>query len=651
MDFAIQTDGLSKRYRAVLAVDRLSLRVFTGEIYAFLGLNGAGKTTTIRQLLGMVRPTAGSAVVLGTKVQMGSSEPWSQVGSLVEIPHSYPELTVRENLEVARQLHPGVPTRLIAEVIDRLRLSEYADRRAGDLSQGNAQRLGLAKALLHGPKLLILDEPTNGLDPVGIVEIRELLVELSRSRGVTVFISSHILAEVARLADRIGIIHQGRLLKEIGMSELERDRRRRLLVRGREPLALRSALTEIGGSFEGLSGGAFELIGPQAVRRPDEIARLLIERGIALTHLVVEEEDLESYFLRLIGEPQGSRDSAVSDLLSHPIPPAHADSDLLSHPIPPAHADSVLLPHPIPPEIPQTYQSNGYTHPQGATSIADLSPAAPAPFIENRPNFSPLRLLASAFWIESLKARRSRLPLLTALGFLLMPLALALIMLIYKDPELARRAGLITAKANLMGGAADWPTYISMLAQTIAIAGLMLFTLVESWVFGREFVDRTLKDLLAVPMPRPAIVTAKFILTAVWCILLSASIFVLALVAGALIGLPGGSPLLFANGAVRLMVTAVIVFLLITPNAFFASVGRGYLLPLGAAMLMLVFAQIFGILGWGEIFPWAIPALYAGMGGDTGGLLPPASLVAVLLTAAVGILLTLAWWEWADQSK
>ena len=199
----------------MIAVDHLSLRVAEGEIYAFLGLNGAGKTTTIRMLLGMIKPTAGCATVLGTRVRLGSREPWASVGYLVETPHAYGELTVAENLEVARRLHPGTRPEAVSRCIERLGLAPYAGRRTGTLSHGNAQRLGLAKALLHGPRLLLLDEPANGLDPAGIVEIRSLLLELTREQGVTVFMSSHILAEVARLASRIGIIHEGRLLQEL----------------------------------------------------------------------------------------------------------------------------------------------------------------------------------------------------------------------------------------------------------------------------------------------------------------------------------------------------------------------------------------------------------------------------------------------------
>jgi ABC-2 type transport system ATP-binding protein len=300
MNWIIETETLGKRYADVTAVEDLSLRVAEGEIYAFLGLNGAGKTTTIRMLLGMIRPTHGSATVLGRRVRLGSREPWAQVGYLVEMPHAYPELSVRENLEVARRLHPGTERKAVSQVIERLGLAAYADRRAGNLSQGNAQRLGLAKALLHNPRLILLDEPANGLDPAGIVEIRALLLELSRE-GVTVFMSSHILAEVSRLAKRIGIIHEGRLLQELDVTELERNRRRRLLVRAREIEAARESLSAAGYPGEIRPDGVLELDQPAAIAHPDEIASLMVRSGNPPTQLLVEEEELEPYFLRLVG--------------------------------------------------------------------------------------------------------------------------------------------------------------------------------------------------------------------------------------------------------------------------------------------------------------------------------------------------------------
>jgi len=218
-DTAISTRALSKRYRDVLAVDALDLDVRRGEIYGFLGRNGAGKTTTIRMLLGLIRPSDGDATVLGTRIAPGETNVFARIGCLVESATSYPNLTVRENLDIQRRL-TGAPASATAETIGLLRLESYADRRAGQLSLGNKQRLALARALLHSPELLVLDEPANALDPAGIVEVRGLLRTLADERGVTIFMSSHILAEVAHLADRIGIIHEGRLIEESSRDEL-----------------------------------------------------------------------------------------------------------------------------------------------------------------------------------------------------------------------------------------------------------------------------------------------------------------------------------------------------------------------------------------------------------------------------------------------
>lgn len=306
MMWAIETESLGKSYGSVRAVDALSLRVAPGEIYAFLGLNGAGKSTTIRMLLGMIQPTSGSATVLGRRISMGRQEPWAEVGYLVES-HSYPELTVTENLEIARRLHPGTPASAVGDVIARLGLSPYASRRTRTLSQGNRQRLSLAKALIHRPKLLFLDEPINGLDPAGIVEIRELLRHLAHQEGVTLFMSSHILAEVSRLAQRIGIIHQGRLLQELSIEALEQNRRHRLLVQSRDPALAHDTLREAGYVADCLSDGTLALTSAEALEQPDAVSRVLVEGGAPPTSLLIEKEELEPYFLRLIGM-EGSDD-------------------------------------------------------------------------------------------------------------------------------------------------------------------------------------------------------------------------------------------------------------------------------------------------------------------------------------------------------
>jgi ABC-2 type transport system ATP-binding protein len=303
-DPALCAVDLTKRYGDVSALERVSIQVHRGEIYGFLGLNGAGKTTTIRLLLGMIRPTSGYVDVFGVRVGPGSQSLWKRVGHLVESAVAYPELTVVENLEHARWLCGLPDSQAVARVIDRLGLREYAGRRAGALSLGNVQRLGLARALLHQPDLLVLDEPANGLDPAGVVEIRELLRGLVRERGVTVFMSSHILTEVDRLATRVGIIHRGRMLEELTATELDRLRRRRLEIATRDLEAARRVLH--GAGLDPVPAGErdaarLELSEERALEHPDEIARLLVEAGVPPLRLAIEQEDIEEHFLRLTG--------------------------------------------------------------------------------------------------------------------------------------------------------------------------------------------------------------------------------------------------------------------------------------------------------------------------------------------------------------
>ncbi|WP_330275918.1 ABC transporter ATP-binding protein [Lentzea sp. NBC_00516] len=296
----IDARGLTKRYGDLAAVDDVSLHINAGEIYALLGLNGAGKTTTIRMLLGMVRPTGGSVAVLGSQVRPGAHAAWSRVGYLVETPAAYPELTVKENLAVAARLRALRGHHHVDEVVERLRLTAYADQRAGTLSLGNAQRLGLAKALLHRPELLILDEPANGLDPAGVAEIRDLLHELSQEHGVSVVLSSHILTEVARLATRIGVIHRGRLVRELDASELDAHARRRLSVSARDRAAAERALVAAGFSPIRTERDGLTLTDGRALEQPDMVATMLVQAGCPPTRLVVEQDDLETFFLRVV---------------------------------------------------------------------------------------------------------------------------------------------------------------------------------------------------------------------------------------------------------------------------------------------------------------------------------------------------------------
>ena len=301
----IRTESISKHYGDVHAVSDISLNVRKGEIYGFLGLNGAGKTTTIRMLLGLIRPTSGASFINGKKISFNNTELWKSVGSLVEITYSYPELTVRENLEIIRRLRFIADKKAIDNVINKLQLGAYVNRKAKDLSLGNNQRLGLAKALIHNPEILVLDEPTNGLDPAGIYEIREMFSDLAINHEVTIFISSHILGEVSRFATRIGIIHEGKLMKEIDAIQLEKLCSKRLLINANNIEMANSILTQNGYTLKKTYDNIIEIKDESAILKPDSVATIMVNAGCPPTLLKVEEEDLESYFLKTIGMKGG----------------------------------------------------------------------------------------------------------------------------------------------------------------------------------------------------------------------------------------------------------------------------------------------------------------------------------------------------------
>jgi ABC-2 type transport system ATP-binding protein len=300
MNEIIRTEKLTKKYKEVLAVSEISLSVSKGEIYGFLGLNGAGKTTTIRMLLGMISPNKGEAFINGKKVHAGNTELWKEIGYLVEIPYSYPNLTVKENLEIIRRLRFMKDRNAVDSIIDKLKLTEYANRKVKNLSLGNAQRLGVAKALIHNPNILILDEPANGFDPAGIYEIRKMLSDLAKNHGVTVFISSHILGEISRFATRIGIIHNGVLIQELNTYKLEQLCQKRLKVNTRNNNLAISVLLQNGISAVEATDETVEIKDEEIINNPESVATLLVNNQVPPFLLNVVEEDLESYFLRTI---------------------------------------------------------------------------------------------------------------------------------------------------------------------------------------------------------------------------------------------------------------------------------------------------------------------------------------------------------------
>jgi len=295
----IETKDLRKRYgERIVAVDRLTMQVRRGEVYGFLGPNGAGKTTTLRMLLGLIRPTSGSARVLGAPP--GRPEGLARIGALIETPAFYPFLSGRDNLRVLAG-HSGAPEPRIVEVLEEVELADRAGDKFGSYSLGMKQRLGVAAALLNDPELLILDEPTNGMDAAGMAEMRSFIRNLGRGRR-TVLLSSHLMAEVEQICDRVGVIHGGALVGEGTVDEL----------RGRETLWLRveplDEAERLVADFDGIEDVAAVDGGLQVATDPSAAAainRALVEAGIEVSELRTQRASLEHVFLELTAAGNG----------------------------------------------------------------------------------------------------------------------------------------------------------------------------------------------------------------------------------------------------------------------------------------------------------------------------------------------------------
>ena len=256
----------------------------------------------------------------------------------------------------------------------------------------------------------------------------------------------------------------------------------------------------------------------------------------------------------------------------------------------------------------------------------------------------------AAIATEFLKTRRSRVPWGVAAGFSVAPLVIGLFMIILKDPEAARALGLLGLKAQLTAGTADWPTFWSLLGQAITIGGAILFAFLTAWVFGREFADRTVRGLLAIPTPRRAIVLAKAIVVATWGAAISVWVLFVALAIGALVGLPGWSAAGAGTAIGGIALGTILTIGLQSFTALFAGVGRGYIAPLAWAVATIAASQILAVLGWGAWFPWSVPAILAGAGGVEVEPVAAGGVLVVVLTAVVGFVATVAWWERADQT-
>ncbi len=308
----IQIEGLRKEYRRLrggrtVAVDGLDLEVPEGGVFGFLGPNGAGKTTTIRCLLGLVSPSAGRINLLGSDVSRGLPRVIRRVGSIVETPTPFPRFTGRRNLEILARID-GIGKKAVDDVLGRVGLGDRGDDLVRTYSLGMKQRLGIGAALLKDPAVLVLDEPANGLDPAGIVEVRELLRRLG-AEGRTVFVSSHILSEIQQTADRVAILARGRCIREGAVGDvLASGGGEGLVVRLRDLEAGRIALADAGIASTVSANALRVAVAPTEAER---VSRTLAERGLFVTELRPEEVDLETVFLELTRD-QGIDPESVS---------------------------------------------------------------------------------------------------------------------------------------------------------------------------------------------------------------------------------------------------------------------------------------------------------------------------------------------------
>ena len=259
--------------------------------------------------------------------------------------------------------------------------------------------------------------------------------------------------------------------------------------------------------------------------------------------------------------------------------------------------------------------------------------------------------LWAALFAETLKLKRSRAAWVSVLALCIGPLMGALFIVVLRSPSLMAENPALQAKAALTGFTPDWKGFLGLMPQVVGVGGVIVFGFVASWVFGREFSDRTAKDLFALPISRTIVVTAKLITIAVWCFVIAGCTLIVGLIVGASLGLGGWSGTLLALSMRTILITTALSVLLCPPVAFAASMGRGYLSPLGFVVFSLVIAQIVGALGMGAFCPWAVPGLYSGLAPAGRASLSVLSYGLLLATSVAGILATIAWWKYADQAR
>ncbi|MGE7942123.1 ABC transporter ATP-binding protein [Lysinibacillus xylanilyticus] len=296
MEYIVQTENLSKSFGKEQAVSNINLKIRKGEIYGFLGPNGAGKTTTIRMLLGLMKPSSGTIKIFQKDLTKERINILAKVGSLVENPSYYPHLTAYENLEALRKIL-GVPKSRIDEVLEIVRLKDVANKKVKGFSLGMKQRLGIAASLLHNPELLILDEPTNGLDPSGIIEIRNLIKRLPSEYGMTVIISSHLLSEIDQMATQVGIVTKGKMIFQDSIEAMRRFAQPKVLIKVSNGEKGWRSLVANGIKAEHKDD--LILLDECSDEKVAHIVQILVQEGISVYRVEEEKRSLEEIFLQM----------------------------------------------------------------------------------------------------------------------------------------------------------------------------------------------------------------------------------------------------------------------------------------------------------------------------------------------------------------
>ncbi len=301
MQYVIKTNKLTKQFGEQIAVDCVNIHVPQGKIYGLLGRNGAGKTTTIRMLLNLVTPTRGKILLFEKEHRKKSKEIYHRIGSMIELPGFYENLTGSENLQIFARLRGQHKKDSVQNALKIVGLDQETKKTFGNYSLGMKQRLGIAAAIMHEPELLILDEPTNGLDPVGIQQVRKYLEMLCLEKGITILISSHILSEIEQLADIIGVMHQGRLIEEVAMQELHQRNRQYVEFEVSDENKACLLLEEKFGfkDYSVHENGSIRLYSNLEMRA--KLNGCFVENGISVSKINIREEKLEDYFSKLIG--------------------------------------------------------------------------------------------------------------------------------------------------------------------------------------------------------------------------------------------------------------------------------------------------------------------------------------------------------------